>query len=346
MIRYYLGLALISFLINSGAIIPFINLLYSLKFIRRKYAPKKGKIPEIDKLHDWKAGTPIGGGILIIALTMVIYLLALFLLKGRPQLLHCIYSFIDEAHILLLTFLGFGLIGIFDDWVKIFGRPEKGRFGLRFGISGRLKFILQWALGLLIGSFLYFNLSLDFIHLPLTNVVFHLGWVFIPFAAFVIVSFSNAYNITDGLDGLSTGLLLIALVAFMAVSSASLDAPLSIFLAVWIGALIAFLYFNVYPARIWLGDAGALSFGATLGLIGLLTGKIFALVFIGGIFVAELISSLIQMISLKFFDKRAFPIAPLHHTFEKIGWQEPKIVMRAWLTAVVLAIFGLWLALA
>jgi len=344
MIQYYLGLVLVSFLVNAAAIVPFVDLLYYLSFTRKKEAPKKGKIPEVDKMHDWKAGTPIGGGILIVALTTITYLLTiLFSFKNWKN--RSIYPFVDEVHILLLTFLGFALLGLYDDWTKIFGKPFKGKIGLKFGISGKTKFILQWALGFLIGAFLYFNLGLDFVHIPFTSVVIFMNWLFIPFAAFVIVSFSNAYNITDGLDGLSVGLLLIALVAFMTISSSNLDMPLSIFLAVWIGALIAFLYFNIYPARIMLGDAGALSFGATLGVIGLLTGKIFALVFIGGIFVVEVVSSLIQMTSLKLFNKKVFSLAPLHHTFETLGWPEPKIVMRAWLAGVILAIFGLWLAL-
>lgn len=341
----YLSLVLISFSLHAIAIIPFINFLYQIKFTRRSHIPKNGETSsDVEKLHDWKAGTPIGGGILIIFVTTLIYLLTAFVFEPHWQL-QCIYNFRDQVHVLLFTFLGFGLLGIYDDWVKIFGEPTDGKFGRKFGISQATKFILQWVLGLLIGSFLYFNLKIDFIHLPLTDIVLNLGYFYIPFAAFIIVVFSNAYNITDGLDGLSSGLLMIALITFMIIASAVLDLTLAGFIAVWIGGLIAFLYFNVYPARIWLGDAGALSFGATLGLIGLLTGKIFALMFIGAIYLIEFASSLIQMFGLKFFDKKIFPLAPLHHTFEKIGWEEPKIVMRAWLTALVLGIFGLWLAL-
>lgn len=341
--RFYLGLTLTSFLVAAIGFIPFINFLYQLKFTRRKEGIGKKKAL-FDKLHDWKAGTPIGGGILVVALTSIIYLLTVFFLAKTAQI-SSIYPLVDEIHILLLTFLSFGFLGLLDDWAKIFGKPRKGRIGFVFGLSGKTKFVLQWFLGLLIGTFLYLNLKIDFIHIPLISIVIRLGPWFIPFAAFVIVSFSNAYNITDGLDGLSTGLLLVALMAFMAISSANLDVPLSIFLAIWAGTLIAFLYFNIHPARIWLGDAGALSFGATLGLIGLLTGKIFALVFIGGIYIIEVLSSLIQMIALKVFDKKVFPLAPLHHTFEVLGWPEPKIVMRAWLAGVILAILGLWLAL-
>ncbi len=345
MVGEYLSLVLISFCFHAAAIIPFIDLLYQLKFTRRPHIPEGGETDsDVEKLHDWKAGTPIGGGNLIIAVTTLIYILAVFVFEPQWQKF-CIYNFKDEVHILLLTFLGYGLLGLYDDWVKIFGEPKKGRFGHKFGVSQNTKFVLQWGLGLLIGSFMYFNLKIDFIHLPLTNIVWHLGYFYIPFAALVIVTFSNAYNITDGLDGLSSGLLMIGLITFMIIASSALDIALASFIAIWIGGLIAFLYFNVYPARIWLGDAGALAFGATLGLIGLLTGKIFALMFVGAIYLVELLSSFIQLFSLKFFDKKVLPIAPLHHTFEKMGWEEPKIVMRAWLTALILGIFGLWLAL-
>jgi len=343
MIQYYLGLVLASFILNGIGIVPFINLLYRFRFTRKNEGGKK-KRSKFDQLHDWKAGTPIGGGILIIFLVSLLYLIVATILN-RELKSSCIYPFIDEVHIILLTFLSFGALGLYDDWVKIFGKPEKGKVGFKFGISAKTKTIIQWGLGLLIGAFLYFNLSLDFIHLPFVSVVIPLGLFFIPFAAFVIVSFSNAFNITDGLDGLSCGLLLIALVSFGIIASANLDLPLIIFVAIWIGALIAFLCFNIFPARIWLGDAGALAFGAVLGLIGLLTGKIFALVFIGGLFIVEVFSSLVQLISLKFFNKKIFPMAPLHLTFQLLGWPEPKIVMRAWLTGVILAIFGLWLAL-
>jgi len=345
MIQYYIGLVLSSFLINAIGIIPFINFLYAIKFTRRVEGKNKGrKKSKFDKMHDWKAGTPIGGGILIIVIVSILYLLVTTLLNQELKA-YCMFPFIEEVHIILFTFIGFGLLGLYDDWLKIFGKPSKGILGSKFGLSGKMKFIIQWFLALLIGSFLYFNLGLDFVHLPFIGIVIPLGVLFIPFAAFVIVAFSNAFNITDGLDGLSCGLLFIGLVAFMVISLASLDLPLIIFLSLLIGALLAFLYFNVFPARIWLGDAGALSFGAILGVTGLLTGKVFALVFIGGLFVLEVSSSLLQLFWKRFFGKKLLPIAPLHLTFQLMGWQEPKIVMRAWLTAIVLAIFGLWLAL-
>lgn len=166
----------------------------------------------------------------------------------------------------------------------------------------------------------------------------------VPLSALVIVAFANAFNITDGLDGLSGGLLTICLFAFWIMAGSLLDTPLSVFLALWIGSLIAFLYFNVYPARIWMGDVGSLSFGATLAVVGLLLGKVMALVVIGGLFVLEAASSLLQIFWKRFFKKRLFTVAPFHLWLQNLGWEEPKIVMRAWLAGLMLAVFGLWLA--
>jgi phospho-N-acetylmuramoyl-pentapeptide-transferase len=236
------------------------------------------------------------------------------------------------------------LLGLADDILKMFGKPKKGTLGLLFGITGRTKFLLQWVLALAIGYVLHNNLGIEILHIPLADKTIHLGVGYIPFAAFVIVSFANAFNITDGLDGLASGLLVICLIAFGSIAAANLDTPLSVFIALWMGSLIAFVYFNVWPARIFLGDAGALSFGAMLGVIGLLTGSIIALVVIGGIFVVEIASSAIQIFGWRVLKRPIFPLAPIHHTLLAKGWEEPKIVMRAWMTGLILAIFGLWLA--
>jgi phospho-N-acetylmuramoyl-pentapeptide-transferase len=236
-------------------------------------------------------------------------------------------------------------LGLSDDLVKIFGKARPGAFlGLSYGLSRKKKFALQWALGLFISFLIYKYLGIRIFHIPLIDQTFNLGIFYIPFAAFVIVSFTNAFNITDGLDGLASGLLMICLLAFGVIAAGSLDTPLSIFIALWLGALLAFLYFNVYPARLFLGDAGALSFGAMLAVIGLLTGSLVALLVIGGIFVVEILSSAIQIFGWRVLKKPIFPLAPVHHTFLAMGWEEPKIVMRAWLAGIILAIFGLWLA--
>lgn len=339
-----LGLVIFSFLIMSVLVVPFINLLYKLHFTRRKEAPKNGKIPLFDKLHDIKAGTPIGGGVLLIVTVSTLFALLFPFASRMGIFIHSSYDLRWELFIIFFTFISFGLLGMFDDVVKMFGKPSHGVLGLWFGLRRRQKFVLQWFFALIIGYLIYNNLGIHFIYIPLVGETINLGIWYIPFAALTIVSFTNAFNITDGLDGLASGLLLICLTAFSIIVAGSLDTPLSIFLALWIGAMIAFLYFNVWPARIFLGDTGALSFGAMLGVIGLLTGSIIALVVIGGIFVIELVSSAIQIAGWKILKRPIFKLAPFHHTLLARGWEEPKIVSRAWLAGIILAIFGLWLA--
>jgi phospho-N-acetylmuramoyl-pentapeptide-transferase len=174
--------------------------------------------------------------------------------------------------------------------------------------------------------------------------VIDLGVGYIPFAASIVLFFTNAFNFTDGLDGLSVGLLMIYLFAYLIIAAGALDTALFVFISIWVGAIMAFLYFNVWPARLFLGDAGALSFGATIAVIGLIAGNVASLFVIGGIFVIEAASSIIQILGWKFLKGPVFPLAPIHHTFLALGWEEPKIVMRAWLVGIMLAIFGLWMA--
>ncbi|HKZ35387.1 MAG TPA: phospho-N-acetylmuramoyl-pentapeptide-transferase, partial [Patescibacteria group bacterium] len=250
-----------------------------------------------------------------------------------------VYPVNEEVHVIFLTFLSFGLLGLYDDIMKFFKFDRNGWFGLRL----RHKFLIQWLLAFVIAAMLYFNLNISFLYIPFLGT-FNLGFWYIPFAAAVIVSFANAVNITDGLDGLASGVLMVALFAFWFLSAAILDTPLSFFLTMWLGSLIAFLYFNVYPARLWLGDVGALAFGATFAVVGLLLGKVMALPVIGGIFMAEITSSLLQLLSKKLRGRKLFPVSPLHLWLQLLGWQEPKIVTRAILASIMLAIFGVWLA--
>ena len=209
-----------------------------------------------------------------------------------------VYPLVDELNVIFFTFISFGLLGLYDDLMKFFDIERTGFFGLRF----RWKFLIQILLAFIVASLLYFNLKIDIFYIPFIGV-FRIGWLFIPLSAFIITAFANAYNVTDGLDGLASGLLMIALFALWYLSSAILDTPLSMFLVLWIGSLIAFLYFNVFPARIMLGDVGALSFGATLAVVGLLLGKVMAIVIIGGIFVLEVASSFRAIIVQEIFRK-------------------------------------------
>lgn len=341
--KILLGILLVSFLVNALLFVPYINLLYKIKFQRRKQKTKDAfgvLTPIFDKFHKKKAGVPLGGGLLVVITTLILFGLTLLLLYFFWYPFTSIYpSMKDEIKIILFTFFSFAIIGLYDDIRKTFFLDKELFFGLRL----RHKLILELILSTIIASWFYFSLNIKIIHVPIIGVL-NLGYFFIPFATLVIVSFANAFNITDGLDGLSTGLLMIALLAFWFISASILDTPLSVFIPLWIGGLIAFLYFNVFPARIFLGDVGALSFGATFAVIGLLLGKVFTLVIIGGIFVVEAFTSLIQLIWKKSFKKKFFVVSPLHLYLQNLGWEEPKIVLRMWLAGIVLAILGLWLS--
>lgn len=329
-----LGLILLSFFVTGILLIPFIDFLYRIKLRRSKQKTLdmfNKRTPTFDRYNNWKVGTPFGGGILIIAVVCILTLWAYGILdiEVKPW----------ELFVILFTFISFGLLGLSDDLRKLAGGKKSGFFGLRF----RYKFLIEWLLALIIASALYFQLGYDFVFIHGFGLA-NLGFLFIPFAAFIIVAFTNAFNIADGLDGLASGLLLICLVAFLIITANQLDKPLGIFIATLMGSVAAFLYFNIYKARIWLGDVGALSLGAVLAVIGLLTGKIPALVFIGGVFVLEVASSLIQLLSKKVLGRKVFLASPLHLYLLRRGWDEPKIVMRAWLLGFFFAILGLYLA--
>jgi phospho-N-acetylmuramoyl-pentapeptide-transferase len=331
-----LGLTLLSLFITLILIIPFIDFLYKIKLRRQSQNtvdPFNKPTPLFDKYNQWKVGTPFGGGILIIFVTTILFLWSFGMLK--------ITIHIWELFVILFTFISFGLLGLYDDAKKLVNGDKKFAF---FGLRFRYKLVLQIVLALVPAAILYSQLGYSFLFIKgigLTDI----GFLYIPFAAFVIVSFANAFNIADGLDGLASGLMIIALVCFLAISYSNLDQGLGAFVAILMGSVAAFLYFNIYKARIWLGDVGSMSLGASLAIIGLLTGKTLAIAVIGGVFVLEVGSSLIQLLSKKFLGRKILPVSPLHLYFLKKGWDEPKIVMRAWLLGAFFAILGLYLAL-
>ncbi len=335
-----LGILLISFIIHSAAVVPFIDLLYRLKFFKKKTAVTSEKQDEASAHIRSKARTPEGGGLLIIVITSIIFALTFPLLKLIGIPITYVYPINEEINIIFFTFLSFGILGLYDDIVKYFELDRDLGYA---GLKTRTKFIIQAVLGLVISSLMYFNLHISIINVPFIGV-FDFGFWFIPLAAFLVMTFANAVNITDGMDGLAGGLLMIALFGFLIISVSILDTPISIFIALWLGGLIAFLYFNVFPARIFMGDTGAMAFGATLAVIGLLLGKFVALLVFDAPFLLDGLSSLAQIASVKLTGKRILPIAPIHYWLLKIGWTEPKIVQRAWLAGIMVVIFGLFLA--
>ena len=329
-----LGLLLLSFFITAVLLVPFIDFLYKSHLNRQQDKTKidtlNNATPIHSKLLSYKGKRPIGAGILVVLVSTILALWSYGMLGVQAN--------VGELGVLLFAMISFALLGLYDDIRKNFNKDRSGFFGLRL----RHKLIIQIVLGLIIGTFFWFGLKYDFVNIHWFGSL-DVGILFIPIAAFVVVAFANAYNITDGLDGLSTGILLICLMAFLVLSYTLLHPALALFLAVWIGALIAFLYFNIFPARVELGDSGALAFGATLAVVGLLTGKILALTIIGGVFIVEVLSSLVQMLSKHYLHKKVFTVAPLHLWFMYRGWEEPKVVVRFWLAAILFAIFGLWL---
>jgi phospho-N-acetylmuramoyl-pentapeptide-transferase len=255
---FILGLLIFSFITTSILIVPFINFLYAMRFRRaeQKTIDAFGeRTPIFDKFHNVKAGVPVGGGLLIILVVSILFMLIFPVVKYMGISVTGVYDITTEINILFFTFLSFGLLGLYDDVKKFFQFKKENFFGLRM----KHKLVLQILLATVIACMLHFQLGISFLNIPFIGT-FHLGWMYIPFAVFVIVAFTNAVNITDGLDGLAAGILMIAMFGLWYLSATILDVPLSMLLALWLGSLVAFLYFNIFPARLFMGDVGALAF--------------------------------------------------------------------------------------
>lgn len=295
-----------------------------------------------------KKGTPTMGGIVIIFATLVSALLWIDL---------------TNRHFYTLTVitLGFGLIGFWDDYLKITKKNTKGLSSkkkmvglLGFGLIAILWHL--WSANHLV-PFLQMNISPTALNVPfLKNMVIELGILYAPFAILVMVGSSNAVNLTDGLDGLAIGpvitcaltLLILSYVTGNVVVAKYLyyhyipgTGEISVFLAALIGASIGFLWYNTFPAQIFMGDSGALSLGGILGTVAVITGHEILLVVMGGVFVAEAISVIVQVTSFKTRGKRVFQMAPLHHHYQKKGWPEQKITVRIWIISFILSLLSI-----
>lgn len=240
----------------------------------------------------------------------------------------------------LAGLIGGGIVGLIDDIINLRG-DGSGVAGLRTSA----KFLMITALGLLLGWFFYDKLGYTSIHVPFLGD-FGLGWWIIPLFAFAVVSTGNAVNISDGLDGLAGGLLSLAFGAFGVIALFQGHFTLAGFCFTATGALLSYLWFNIYPARFFMGDVGSFAFGVSLGVVTMLTNTLLLLPIIGIIFVIEAGSSLIQITSKKFFKRKVFISAPIHHHFEAMGWPETKVTMRFWVIACVAAFVGVYLAIA
>jgi len=297
--------------------------------------------PIMAQLHEHKAGTPTLGGLLVWGTTFILAILFYYLARWTDWEIFDKLNFLTRSQTLLPlgALVASAVVGLFDDILNIRGIGPNGG-----GLKMRYKLIIYTIIALVGAFWFYFKLDWDLIRLPFIGD-FQIGWWYIPIFVFIIVATAFSVNETDGLDGLAGGLLASAFAAFGIIAFTQGRYDLATFCGVIVGALLAFLWFNINPARFFMGDTGSMSLGVTLGIVAMLTNSSLILPVIGFLFVLEALSVIIQLISKKFFKKKVFLSAPLHHHLEAIGWPETKIVMRFWLIATVMAVVGVILVL-
>lgn len=244
----------------------------------------------------------------------------------------------SETWLPLFTLGVFGLLGFWDDLLNVLGRG-RGR-----GMSPKLQILGLTVLSILGAYWFYYKLGWNVIHIPAVGDL-NIGWLYIPLFALVVVSTSKAVSITDGLDGLSGGLLSLAFTGFAVIAYFKGLTALAAFCATVVGAVLAYTWFNVYPARFFMGATGSAAVGATLGVVALLTNSVLILPIIGLLFVVEAGSSVIQVFSKKVFGRKVFRAAPIHHHFQAVGWPESKVVARFWIIGAAAMALGLVLGL-
>ncbi len=289
----------------------------------------------IGERHQKKEGTPTMGGIIFIF--PVLITLFLLYLRGSIEINH-------NLIIVLLVFLSYALLGFIDDWLKV-------RYHNNQGLRISTKFLLQMVIALVFFYIFMKNGGEPIIDITSLNLALPMGWTFGLFILFLLVGSSNAVNITDGLDGLCGGLSVIAFVALGIITwnTTWMEGyqEVAIFCFVLVGALLGFLLFNTHPARVFMGDLGSLSLGATMAAICIVTRHELSLAVIGGVFVIETLSSMIQIIAIRKFNKKVFKMAPLHHHFEQLGWRETDIVKMFYVVGLLLAMaaitYGVWI---
>lgn len=245
-----------------------------------------------------------------------------------------------QTYLPLAALVGGGIVGLIDDIINIRGLGG-GVAGLRSG----LKFTLITLIGVALGWFFFAKLGIDSFHVPFMGEV-AVGWLIVPLFAFAVVATGNAVNISDGLDGLAGGLLAISFGTFGTIALLQGNSLLAGFCFTVVGALLSYLWFNIYPARFFMGDVGSFAYGVALGVVAMLTDTLLLLPVIGLLFVVEAGSSLIQIFSKKVFKRKVFISAPIHHHLEASGWPETKVTMRFWVIGCVVAFIGFMLALA
>ena len=324
----------------TALLISFLVGPYIIKKLRQYQIGEEIR-PDGPQSHLKKAGTPTMGGLIILAAVVI------------PTLLWARIANIYTIIILIAT-VWMGIVGFLDDYLKAVKKAPKG-------LVARYKLLGQISLGLLVGSILYFSPRFEGINTLSTvpffkNYEIDFGVLYIPVVILIITGFSNAVNLTDGLDGLAIGLVGISAIAWAAIAyvSGRVDfsnylniihlqgvGELTVFCAALIGGAFGFLWYNSYPAQVFMGDTGALALGSALGTLAILLKKELLLIIICGVFVAETLSVTLQVLYYKRTRKRLFKMAPIHHHFELSGWDEPKVVVRFWIVGILLILFSL-----
>ncbi|WP_462420423.1 phospho-N-acetylmuramoyl-pentapeptide-transferase [Salinicoccus sp. Marseille-QA3877] len=277
--------------------------------------------------HMAKTGTPTMGGLTYLIPTILLAFAALF--------------FVDDIYkmlVLIIVTIGFGLIGFIDDYIIVVKKDNTG-------LSSKQKFIAQIAVSIIV-YIIMANWIPDIsnsIHIPGTEWSIPLGFLFVLWIIFWLVGFSNAVNLTDGLDGLATGLSIIAFGAFLTIAWMYHEYEIALFLCIIIGALIGFLIYNKYPAKLFMGDTGSLALGGLIGIVSIMINNSLLLLIIGVVFVIETASVILQVASFKLTGKRIFKMTPIHHHFELLGWSERKIVAVFWTTGAAAGVIGILL---
>lgn len=319
-----------AFLLSMALTPVYTYFAYRYKFWKRQRSTSTlgEKLEVFTKLHANKftrAIPTMAGIVAIVAITVVTY----FFNFDRA-----------ETWLPLAALLGGAAVGLVDDIINIRGRGA-GVAGLR----SSLKFAMVILMSLVLGWFFFVKLGYTSVHIPFAGDLTLGVWI-VPLFVLAVVCTSNAVNISDGLDGLAGGLLTISYATFGVIALLQDHLMIAGFCFTVVGALLSYLWFNIYPARFFMGDVGSFAFGTSLGVIAMLTNTLFLLPIIGIVFVAEAGSSLVQIASKRFFHRKVFISAPVHHHFEAIGWPEAKVTMRFWVVSCVAGFIGLLLAMA
>lgn len=309
------GVAFLIAVILGPLFIPFLRRLKFGQSIRQ----------EGPKGHQKKAGTPTMGGL--------IFLVALTITTLKFSDRHF------ATYLLLLVTIGYGVVGFLDDYIKVALKRN-------LGLKARQKLLGQIILGVLLYVVMYYAGIIDMkINIPLIDTPLNLGFFYLPFLVLMVIGMSNAVNLTDGLDGLAAGTTAIAFGSYAILAWWTSNMEVAIFCAAMVGALLGFLVFNVHPAKVFMGDTGSLALGGALATVAILTKTEVYVFLIGGVFIAEVLSVILQVISFQTFGRRIFKMSPLHHHFELIGWSEWRVVGTFWTVGLLLAVGSLALYL-